>query len=655
MLKIIFRIASVFFLFLCLNNALAQPAPFNQKTVDSIIAILPASPADTIKVKNLATITSMLMTIKTDQCLKYGNEGLTLARSLGYKYGEVISIKNVAFVLTITGEWLKATQLLYEGIAITEKYFPEKTVSMYSIFALLNDKQGEYKKQLEWGLKAYHHPLFFTLEKDNSQWTIFLTLGQSYERLNRFDSAIYFSNKALEACKKYNLGNLAGFSYAIIGRVQAKLGNYQPALQATHSAIDLLQKQHYDFSVYEIELELAELFDKFHKADSAIYYAALALKGGKEVSNRVVIIGASKILAENYESINQQEAITYFKIFNAERDSLFNAEKLKQIENINYQEQQRISDLKLAEKDYKSRIKQNVLFGILGTLAIVTLLLVINNKQKQKANKVLEATLLNLKSTQSQLIQSEKMASLGELTAGIAHEIQNPLNFVNNFSEVNTELIEEAGEEINKGNIDEVKNILNDIKENEQKINHHGKRADAIVKGMLQHSHSNTGQKEPAGINKLADEYLRLAYQGLRAKDKSFNAILKTDFDETIGKINIVPQDIGRVLLNLFNNAFYAVNEMKQKTTEGYEPIVSVSTKKIGDKVEIKVADNGNGVAPKIMDKIFQPFFTTKPTGQGTGLGLSLSYDFIKAHGGEIKVVTKEGEGTAFIIQLPVV
>jgi two-component system NtrC family sensor kinase len=246
------------------------------------------------------------------------------------------------------------------------------------------------------------------------------------------------------------------------------------------------------------------------------------------------------------------------------------------------------------------------------------------------------------------------MASLGELTAGIAHEIQNPLNFVNNFSDVNTELISEMKNELISGNTDEAISIANDIEVNEQKINHHGKRADAIVKGMLQHSRSSSGVKESTDINALADEYLRLAYHGMRAKDKSFNATMKTDFDETIGNINIIPQDIGRVLLNLYSNSFYAVNEKKKQVGDSYDPTVSVSTKKVGDKIEVKVKDNGNGIPQKALDKIFQPFFTTKPTGQGTGLGLSLSYDIIKAHGGEIKVETKEGEFAEFIIHLPI-
>lgn len=279
-------------------------------------------------------------------------------------------------------------------------------------------------------------------------------------------------------------------------------------------------------------------------------------------------------------------------------------------------------------------------------------------EQKRKAieetNSALTKSLEELKAAQAQLIQSEKMASLGELTAGIAHEIQNPLNFVNNFSEVSKELLDEMKTELDNGNTEDAKDIAGDVIQNLEKILHHGKRADGIVKGMLQHSRTSSGQKEPTDINVLADEYLRLAYHGLRAKESSFNATLKTDYDDTIGTISIIPQDIGRVILNLITNAFYVVGEKKQQQPNGYEPTVSLSTKKVNDTVEISVKDNGNGIPQKVLDKIFQPFFTTKPTGQGTGLGLSLSYDIVKAHGGELKVETKEGEGTEFIIDLPV-
>jgi signal transduction histidine kinase len=268
-------------------------------------------------------------------------------------------------------------------------------------------------------------------------------------------------------------------------------------------------------------------------------------------------------------------------------------------------------------------------------------------EQKRKA---VEDALSELKDTQKQLIHAEKMASLGELTAGIAHEIQNPLNFVNNFSEVSNELIDEMNEELEKGTVSEAKAIAEDLKQNLEKITHHGKRADSIVKGMLQHSRSSDGQKEPADINNLVDEYLRLAYHGLRARDKSFNAVIETQYDNSVGEIDIVPQEIGRVVLNLLNNAFYAVKEKKQMASQEYSPKVTVTTKKTKNGFEIRVADNGRGMPEDIRDKVFQPFFTTKPTGQGTGLGLSLSYDIIKAHGGTLEVESEEGEGTTFFM-----
>ena len=332
---------------------------------------------------------------------------------------------------------------------------------------------------------------------------------------------------------------------------------------------------------------------------------------------------------------------------------------------------------KVAEKERIKREQEDALNKVIAVRKDELEGLVAERTAELLAQKEeLEHTLADLRSTQSQLIQSEKMASLGELTAGIAHEIQNPLNFVNNFSELNTELMAELKQEIDKGNFEEVKAIASDIIDNEKKIMHHGKRADGIVKSMLNHSRSSSIEKEPTDINELADEYLRLTYHGIRAKDKSFNATIKTYFDESIGLINIIPQDIGRVVLNLLTNAFFAVKEKKNSLTypvaeggpvkeskDDYEPTVSISTRVIGsalaaklggNRVEIRVSDNGNGIPHHILKKIFQPFFTTKPTGQGTGLGLSLSYDIItKGHGGELKVETKEGKGCTFIIRLP--
>jgi signal transduction histidine kinase len=369
----------------------------------------------------------------------------------------------------------------------------------------------------------------------------------------------------------------------------------------------------------------------------------------------VVSKGYTQLASIYEQQKNESLALSYLKKGKSIKDSINDAfiSKITQFQNIDFEEQLRLNKIVEAQSSFQNKL---IVIGLIAVLLIFILIAILqyrNNRQKQKANGVLETTLTNLKSTQTQLIQSEKMASLGELTAGIAHEIQNPLNFVNNFSEVNKELLVEMKDEMQKGNYDSIKDIIEDVIGNEEKINHHGKRADAIVKGMLQHSRSSSGVKEPTDINTLCDEYVRLSYHGLRAKDKSFNTAFKTEFDDAIGKINIVPQDIGRVLLNLFNNAFYAVNEKKKQQNENYEPTVSVSTTKKNHQVEIVVSDNGNGVPQNIIDKIFQPFFTTKPTGQGTGLGLSLSYDIVKAHGGEITLDSIEKEGTTFIIHLP--
>ena len=418
-------------------------------------------------------------------------------------------------------------------------------------------------------------------------------------------------------------------------------------------------------SIAQINHKLFQFFLQENEKDSALSYALKNIGIIKSVSNETGgLLNAGMAYEDLYLAykLNNRvdSAYKYQGLALVAKDSLYKIRirNLADFQNLSLEESLRLENLENERIRTQSKIRTYGMLAGLAVLTIIGFILYRNNRQKQKTNKVLEKTLFNLQSTQSQLIQSEKMASLGELTAGIAHEIQNPLNFVNNFSEVSNELIDEMKTEFKKGDTDEGFAIADDIKQNLEKILHHGKRADAIVKGMLQHSSSGTGKKEPTDINKLADEYLRLAYHGLRAKDKSFNATMKTDFDETIGNINIIPQDIGRVILNLINNAFYVVDEKKKHASassagQPYEPTVSVSTKKINGKVEIKVNDNGNGIPQKVLDKIFQPFFTTKPTGQGTGLGLSLSYDIVKAHGGEIKVNTKESEGTEFSIILP--
>jgi len=382
---------------------------------------------------------------------------------------------------------------------------------------------------------------------------------------------------------------------------------------------------------------------------------------------------SKKDIASNMEGLSEiysfegdyKKALEYYKRSKNIQDSLSQKEASDNLiqKKIQFDNEKKLAIAKAEqeERDAEAQRDRNFQYFIIALLAVLVLAGLIiafiqsrNSRQQRQANRRLETAYSELKSAQAQLIQSEKMASLGELTAGIAHEIQNPLNFVNNFSDVNKDLLAEMNDEIDKGNLNEVKAIAKDVIDNEEKINHHGKRADAIVKGMLQHSQKSTGQKEPTDINALCNEYLRLAYHGLRAKEKTFNTEIKTDFDKSIGKINIVPQDIGRAILNLINNSFYAVNEKSKQGVPGYEPTVIVGTRTLQGKIEISVKDNGNGIPGSIKEKIFQPFFTTKPAGQGTGLGLSLSYDIIKVHGGEIMMETKEDEGSVFVILLPI-
>ena len=433
-------------------------------------------------------------------------------------------------------------------------------------------------------------------------------------------------------------------------------------------ALLLFLKQNNLPFVANIYVFMADLLRETNELDSSLVYGKKALKIYQNVGELPGILDASRSLSTSYKAQNEiDSAFFYQELAFAANDSLNDPRKKNKFFNLGFDEQLRLKELEKEKIEKENTMRTYALLAGIAVVLLVSFLLYRNNRNRKKANELLqkqkteievqkksvEEALFDLKATQSQLIQSEKMASLGELTAGIAHEIQNLLNFVNNFSEVSNELLDEMNEEIEKGDLEEAKAIANDIKQNLEKINHHGTRADAIVKGMLQHSRSSSGKKELTDINVLADEYLRLAYHGLRAKDKTFNATMKSEFDESIGKINIVPQDIGRVVLNLITNAFYAVSERKLQQPNGYEPTVSVKTKKTGNQVSISVNDNGNGIPDSVRKKIFQPFFTTKPTGQGTGLGLSLSYDIVKAHGGEITVETKENEGSAFNIYLP--
>jgi len=529
----------------------------------------------------------------------------------------------------LIGNYGMAMQYCYSGDTVKARYYCNETERLL-------DSIGTFTRNIIWLNQAKYYAKLISLKEyvslieTNFNNRYFLSPA---ERAS-LKLALYSDAGKLDSVKYY-----LGIYKKLAGDSTAKNDQNFKSLQASY----YLDTKQYNLAIPAFK-ELKEEAEKEGSLSTTRWLCKLladAYAASHDYKNAHAFLEQAYKLKDSLEKLGGKEEV-----------SLMEMQKQAELQTSSYNEEKKLQAAEQARVRFKNRVS---LYGLLAGVAILLLvagLLWRNNRQKQKAKSKIESAYSELKNTQSQLIQSEKMASLGELTAGIAHEIQNPLNFVNNFSEVNKELIAEMREEIKKGNYDEVNALAKDVEDNQEKINHHGKRADAIVKGMLQHSRSSNGQKESTDINALCDEYLRLSYHGLRAKDKSFNASMKTDFDETIGNINIIPQDIGRVILNLINNAFYAVDEKKKSGIENFEPTVSVSTKKNNGKVEIKVSDNGNGIPQKVLDKIFQPFFTTKPTGQGTGLGLSLSYDIIKAHGGELKVVTKEGEGSEFIILL---
>jgi signal transduction histidine kinase len=629
--------------------------PFN---VDSLKTMLATKRDDSDRALILFQIALNYIDINLDSSLNYIKQFNALPLKAGAMKANGLGL--MADIYLRIGNPSKSLELLLQGLKMIEPTGDQAGVSMmcWNIGKVYESQNDDVKAV------AYYSRALQTASAAGEQVPERLAmgfLGSLYLNKHKLDSALYFTQSAyqltLSLADKIYLPSLL----VQLGKIYQELCKSDTALVYYRMASREATRGNAYFDLAESYTGIAELLNKNKSGDSSYHYGYLAFTLARELNAPAVILRSSTFLKDFFKGSNRPDsAFKYQEIMMAAKDSLLSLEKVKRVQTISFEEQQRIQEVEAQRKEFQNRVKLYAFIASSVVFLFLVLILYRNNRQKQKANKLLDQkneqiqnTLTELRSTQSQLIQQEKMASLGELTAGIAHEIQNPLNFVNNFSDVNKELIAEMKEEIDRGDIEEVKAIANDIEENEVKINHHGKRADAIVKGMLQHSRASAGKKELTDINALADEYVRLAFHGLRAKDKDFNATIETHFDESISKIEVVPQDIGRVLLNVYNNAFYAVSERRKVEGAGYEPKVSISTKRERDKVIITVADNGIGIPQKVIEKIFQPFFTTKPTGQGTGLGLSLSYDIIKAHNGEIRVKSKEGEGSIFIIELP--
>lgn len=633
---------------------------------DSLRAILDKTPQDTVRVNILRQLAQSYFFKQPDSSLLYSEQALELSRELNY-------ISGIQWCLFLAGETnrhkgkiIEAMKLHHESLEFNQKIGNEHFEANALGFIGLNYFElHDYRQALSYLRRGV--AIRKRLKPPEPTEALFdIYIGKTYIAISRFDSALYFlreAEKAFTAEAQLRITQTISFGdfYIQIGKKDSADLYYRAALKYVLANPELVPMH-----LSMLGVSLSEVYSSQNKLDSSFYFARYAYQVAKRRNMNSRVLEASRVLSQLYRQKGILDSTLYYQdIANAMSDSIYGGDRISNLQLLVLQEQRRNQEIQQAEERRRNTIQLIGLVSITTVILIASILLFRSNRIKHKTNHALQKTLTELRSTQSQLIQSEKMASLGELTAGIAHEIQNPLNFVNNFAEVNKELIADMEAAIQNGSIEEAKGIARNIADNQEKINSHGKRADAIVKSMLQHSRSSSGQKELTDVNALCDEYLRLTYHGYRAKDKSFNAKLNTSFDPTMPKVNVVRQDIGRVLLNIINNAFYAINESavakamadksggSESMADGkYEPTIIVSTKNLGNKIEISVKDNGNGIPESVKEKIFQPFFTTKPTGQGSGLGLSLSYDIVKAHGGELFVRTEEGIGSEFIIRL---
>ncbi len=629
---------------------------------DSLKSELNASRDESTTVDILRQIALTYTHINMDSVIYYGQKLISAAEKSDYKNRLLGALSIVSGQYISKGELPKALELLLRAMQIKENN--PGLIRLGPTYWNLSEiyyQIGDDEKALEYADKMINtdtNRLDIGFGHYDIGFGHYLK-GRVFEKNNQLDSAmnhIILSFEILEeAIRENSLMNkydANAETYNLLANVYLKQGKPDMALVEFKTILGKNILKGKTLHIANTYNDLAHFFSIQNKPDSSIYYAKKALVEAEKINFVKGKLDACTVLAQEYESIDPVNALYYYKLATSTQNSLYGAGNIQVLKDMIAQKEKEKEALELAETNYQNRLKQNLLMVGLLVVLLIAFIFLRNSRKSKAANLVLEDTLNNLKSTQNQLIHSEKMASLGELTAGIAHEIQNPLNFVNNFSEVNSELLAEQQEELETGNIEAAKKLAHDLEDNEKKIVHHGKRAEEIVKSMLQHSRTSSGEKEPTDINALADEYLRLAYHGFRAKDKTFNANFKTVLTDDLPKINIVPQDIGRVLLNLINNAFQAVKDVDK-------PMVNVTTRTNsqldGGKggVEIRVRDNGPGIPEDIKEKIFQPFFTTKAAGEGTGLGLSLSYDIVKFHGGELRVLSEEGKGAEFIITIP--
>jgi signal transduction histidine kinase len=603
---------------------------------------------------------------KLDSAIILSGKALEWARQIGFRRGEGWASMMLGEHYRLHGDFTRALGLMLDALRISREVpDPELETNTLLFTGTAYSSMGAYRMGLDYMLEGMTQPQ--RIRYPPMKPFIYSNMGDAYEKLNMLDSALFMQEKAARMVDSMHIAesSLKAAILGWLGLAHARLGNTDKALLFYRTSNHIRDYLNLGTTQYL----LSDLFHTLRQPDSSLFYARLGYINSRQSSQNFWTLESCRLLASLFADRRMMDSAYYYqRLAFIIRDSLYSPQKFNELQVAAINDQQNSYEIRrkqeAAEREKEKLASRIRFWGLLAALTVfllVALILYRNNRQKHQANLRLEAqkqeiaqALTELKITQAQLIQSEKMASLGELTAGIAHEIQNPLNFVNNFSDINKELIGELQQELKKGDIREASFIAENLKDNEDKISLHGRRADGIVKSMLQHSRASSGQKEPTDVSKLVDEYVRLAYHGYRARKKDFNVTLDIKADPEAGQVKMVAQDIGRVLLNLLNNAFHAVDEKARTAGDGFQPTVTVSTTRNPKSVDIKVADNGPGIPDAIREKIFQPFFTTKPTGQGTGLGLSLSYDIVtKGHNGSLGMESIEGDGSTFCVTLP--
>jgi signal transduction histidine kinase len=604
-----------------------------------------------------------------DSSYKYAQLANALLPKLNDKKYEAAVARILGKVIQRQGNHQRALEYYLKQLSLLQELKDTLSIS----FCLLDIGHlflgiKDYAKAKSYYLKvAEFDPIKTSVFGNNAPNLALVKIGRIHYDLREPDSAKWYASQAYNLSLKTIDRRSQSEALTLLGNIVADEGKISEATNYYRLAIEQAKIYNSSSAIAENYQYIANAFYRNNQVDSSLYYARETLALAEEINSPFAIADASNLLATLFKKKGQADsAFRYLENVLAAKDILFSQNRNQQLQTILFNEELQKQESKANNDKFKTQVKLYMMAAGIILLLWLCIFLLVNNRRKHQINKLLnergekiKKTLAELELTQTQLVQKEKMASLGELTAGIAHEIQNPLNFINNFSEVSVDIAKELKEELATINVASheqmnLKSIVEELIQNQQKIIEHGHRADAIVKGMLQHSRNTAGEREPININILTEEFLRLSYYGLKAKDKSFSATYKTDFDNSIGKIIVVPQNIGRVLLNLFNNAFYSVAEKKKKLNGNFEPTVWVSTKRLNGQIEICVRDNGLGIPENVVSKIFQPFYTTKPTGHGTGLGLSLSYDIItKEHGGMLSAETKEGEFALFKLVLP--